>query len=369
MIIWICIFFTSLLPLQYVILRGLIGLNWKTYLKPENTSLPDVSVLVAARNEERDLPRLLKSLSGLDYPAGKLEILLAEDQSGDHTADLIRAWVLESPQRKMVAVSQEQTKLFHPNGKANALAILTKQAKGEVFFFTDADCEVPSSWIRSGVACLDKEIGLLIGITQVKSQGQLDAMQELDWWNTLGIVKVVSDMGFPTTGLGNNMVISRAAYLACGGFEGLPFTLTEDLAISRAIGKAGFRQIHQVGPELLVRTKPESGWKDLLRQRKRWMNGVMSLSASWKILLGLQYLFFPAILFLLVLSPSVGVGIWSCKILVQSLFLKKIASKAEQKLRLFPLLLFDFYQILALSLTILYYFWPVQTQWKSRTYP
>jgi hypothetical protein len=99
------------------------------------------------------------------------------------------------------------------------------------------------------------------------------------------------------------------------------------------------------------------------------MNGVMSLSLGWKILLGLQFLFFPSILILLVLFPFLGLGIWIVKILVQSLFLRAIASKAGQRLVLFPLLLFDFYQFLALSLTILYYFWPVQTQWKSRTYP
>jgi cellulose synthase/poly-beta-1,6-N-acetylglucosamine synthase-like glycosyltransferase len=145
--------------------------------------------------------------------------------------------------------------------------------------------------------------------------------------------------------------------------------MTEDLEISRAVRAAGFTLIHQVDSRMLVTTKAEASWKNLLSQRKRWMNGVMSLSLGWKILLGLQFLFFPSILILLVLFPFLGLGIWIVKILVQSLFLRAIASKAGQRLVLFPLLLFDFYQFLALSLTILYYFWPVQTQWKSRTYP
>lgn len=367
--IWISIFFIILLPIQYGVLWVLVQKSWKNHHRKEETNLPIVSILISARNEEKDLPRLLKSLSNLDYPLDKLEILIADDQSEDRTGELIKSWVSCSANRKMIIVSQAQTQLFHPNGKANALAILARQARGELFFFTDADCEVPPSWIKSGVACWSKEVGLIIGITQVKSRGIFDTMQELDWWNTLGIVKVVNDLGFATTGLGNNMIISREAYLTCGGFEGIPYTLTEDLEISRAIKNAGFRQIHQIGPDLLVKTKAEADWKALLKQRKRWMNGVMSLSSGWKIILGFQFLFFPAVIFLITLFPQVGLGIWVFKLILQSLFLIKIASKAGQKLRVLALLLFDFYQILSLSLTILYYFWPIQTQWKSRTYP
>jgi cellulose synthase/poly-beta-1,6-N-acetylglucosamine synthase-like glycosyltransferase len=367
--ILLSVFFVALLPIQYAALWGLIQKNWINYHEEQKNELPLVSILISARNEEKDLPRLLTSLSNLDYPSGKLEILIADDQSEDHTGQLIKAWISGSPNRKMITVSQRQTKLFHSNGKANALAILAKEARGQLFFFTDADCEVPPSWIKSGLACWSKEVGLIIGITQVKGSGLFDRMQELDWWNTLGIVKVVNDLGFATTGLGNNMIISRDAYLTCGGFEGIPYTLTEDLEISRAINYAGFRQIHQIYPELLVKTKAEADWKALLKQRKRWMNGVMSLSAGWKIILVVQFLFFPSVFFLITHLPQVGLGIWVLKLIFQSLFLIKIASKAGIKLRVFPLLLFDFYQILSLSLTILYYFWPIQTQWKSRTYP
>ncbi len=358
----------GLLILQYGALLALIRFHWKDHSgKPVPT--PQVSVLVAARNEESKLPGLLKSLGELDYLQEKLQVLIADDQSVDQTKNLAVSWAAQGTNRKVITIRPDQSALFQKNGKANALAILGKEASGEFFFFTDADCVVPKTWINEGLSCFSENVGMVLGITQVRSRSFFEKMQELDWWNTLGIVKSVTDCGMATTGLGNNMAISREAYTKCGGFEGIPFSMTEDLEISKAIGKAGYGIRHQVSEEFLVKTKAETTWKTLMHQRKRWMGGVMTLSIPWKILLGLQFFYFPAVAGLIILDWRIGLFLLSGKILFQGLFLSRFARKAHQKLEVLPLILFDFYQILSLSLTILYYFWPGQTQWKSRNYP
>jgi cellulose synthase/poly-beta-1,6-N-acetylglucosamine synthase-like glycosyltransferase len=357
----------GLLIVQYAVLLLLLKTIWKDY-SARTEHLPTVSILVAARNEEDDLPRLLASLDDLDYPEEKLEILIADDQSTDRTATLAAAWAGSRVNRKVFFVSPEQVELYQRNGKANALAILGREACGELLFFTDADCEVPKSWLRTGIGCFGQQTGLLIGITQVKSSSFFGKMQEVEWWNTLGIVKVVTDLRLPTTGLGNNMVISKAAYLASGGFEGLAHSVTEDLEISKAIRAAGFDIRQQVSEGFLVKTKAEDGWMSFLRQRKRWVTGAMTLSLPWKIMLILQFLFFPSLFILASLDWRLGM-IWVMKVFFQSLFLGAFANRAERKIGLFPLIYFDFYQILSLCLTILYYFWPSKVQWKSRSYP
>jgi cellulose synthase/poly-beta-1,6-N-acetylglucosamine synthase-like glycosyltransferase len=362
---WLAII-AGLLVVQYAILLLLMRINWKDHLRRPDV-LPKVSVLIAARNEEVDLPRLLASLTVLDYPNEKLEILIADDQSSDRTAALVRNWTDGHGNRRMISVLPEQVGLYQRNGKANALAILGREASGEYLFFTDADCEVPESWVKTGVGCFDPRTGLLIGVTQVKSTSWFGKMQEVDWWNTLGFVKAATDMRLPTTGLGNNMVISRTAYLETGGFEALEHSVTEDLEISRVIREAGFEIRHQVSEGLLVRTKAEDGWASFLRQRKRWATGALTLSFLWKVLLGLQFLFFPAAITLMAQDWTMGT-IWIVKIFFQSLFLSLFAKRAGQKIRLWQLICFDFYQILSLSLTILYYFWPSKVQWKSRNY-
>lgn len=365
--IWLAVFAGTLL-VQYLLLLIFLKTNWRNHSK-KIESLPKVSVLVAARNEEQDLPLLLASLDRLDYPVEKLQILLANDGSTDQTQAIIQDWVDQGANRQVLHTSPARNENLKKNGKAWALELLSAEATGDFFFMTDADCEVPATWIREGITCWEGGIGLVLGITQVKSVSLWERMQELDWWHTLGIVKVVTDLGLPTTGLGNNMVISREAYLKCGGFAALPFSMTEDLEISKAICNAGYKIRHQVSAHFLVKTKAEKGLQALLRQRKRWMAGAMTLSIPWKILLSLQVLFFPVILGLIWLDGSLGLGILGVKVLAQSLFLYFFAQKASQRLSLMDLLVFEFYQFWNLSLTILYYFWPGPQVWKARNYP
>jgi cellulose synthase/poly-beta-1,6-N-acetylglucosamine synthase-like glycosyltransferase len=365
---WYLEFFAGTLILQYLILLVLLKTNWKNHFIGVR-EFPKVSILIAARNEEILLPNLLLSLDKLQYPSEKLEVLIADDQSEDDTARIIKDWVRKGVDRRLISIATHLSGIYQVNGKANALAILAKEASGEFFFFTDADCEVPQTWVKEGLGCFGPKTGLVIGVTQVKSQRVFEKMQEIDWWNTLGIVKVVTDLTLPTTGLGNNMVISRNAYLECGGFEKIPHSLTEDLEISKAILKSGFEIRHQVSPDFLVKTKAERDWLALLKQRKRWVAGAMTLSVPWKILLGLQFLFFPAVLGLAVWNWKISMVLWGAKVFFQALFLKAFSTKAGQPIGFWGLLLFDFYQIMSLSLTILYYFWPGKIHWKSRSYP
>ncbi|GAB3235482.1 glycosyltransferase [Algoriphagus aestuariicola] len=360
--------FAGMLIVQYLLLRILLRVNWKQR-SSRPIPFPRVSILIAARNEEKSLPKLLKSLDRLNYPADKLEILIADDQSEDATAGLIADWSKGRPNRRLISIGADQVGRFQSNGKANALAIVAKEAIGDLFFFTDADCEVPESWVKEGIGSFEDGIGIVIGVTQVKGPGFFAKMQELEWWNTLGIVKAVTDLGLPTTGLGNNMIISREAYFGSGGFEGIKSSVTEDLEISRSVLRAGYKLHQQVSSDFLVKTKAEEGWASLLSQRKRWVTGAATLSLAWKALMGIQFLFFPAVLALLLLEWKLGLAIWFLKVVCQSSFLRFFAHRAGEKIRLSPLIFFDFYQIASLSLTILYYFWPSKVHWKSRSYP
>jgi len=52
---------------------------------------PDVSVVIAARNEARNLPGLLAALAGQSYPEDRLEIIIVDDQSTDATQRILAA--------------------------------------------------------------------------------------------------------------------------------------------------------------------------------------------------------------------------------------------------------------------------------------
>jgi cellulose synthase/poly-beta-1,6-N-acetylglucosamine synthase-like glycosyltransferase len=359
----------GLILLQFLLIIIRFRFFWKDFKTDSVQEFPLVSVLISLRNEQDDLPGLLCALANLDYPKDKLQILFADDQSTDHTNTILLDACKEHSNYIITRISVSQTQLFSLNGKANALAILSAQATGSYYFFTDGDCRPDSQWIREGVSCFDGSIGMLMGITQVESASYFDRFQELDWWNTLGFVKVATDVGMPTTGLGNNMALSSEAYWKSGGFQSVKVSLTEDLALSRAIQKVGFEVAHQVNAGMLVRTRAEVTFLDLARQRKRWMSGVMSLPWYWLLLLSLQFWYFIAAASLFFFNPWIGILLATLKVVLQSIFLRMFARKAGAHLPWLPLLLFDFYYFVTSALTILYYFWPSPIIWKSRSYP
>ncbi|NVJ86247.1 MAG: glycosyltransferase [Algoriphagus sp.] len=362
---WIFYFILSFILVQFIL--GILHHTffWKSFPSKNSGKLPFVSVLVAARNEEFFLPMLLDSFEKLNYPSDKIEFLFADDQSEDATFSILSEWCQNRENAQVVKVEQFDC---NKNPKAQALSLVERKSQGEFLFFTDADCQVPTTWIESLLAGFSEKTGMVIGVTQVKGGRILDKFQELDWWFTLSLVKVATDWGVPTTGLGNNMCISRKAYERSGGFENIRFSLTEDLEISKSILRKGFLIQNQVSPEALIYTKGEASWKDLLIQRKRWMCGVMTLPIYMKALLALQFFYYPALILLLFLNFPIGIGVWFSKSVLQTIFLIQFARKAGRSLSFFTTLLFDFYLLPITLLTILYYFWPSATKWKSRSY-
>ncbi|WP_297335378.1 glycosyltransferase family 2 protein [Algoriphagus sp.] len=360
-------FVLGILILQYVFLWVYHRFFFKIF---ENNveGFPLVSILVAARNEEYHLPKLLDSFAQLNYPSEKIQFLFVDDLSQDATAMILEHWCANRENAKWIKLESKDIFCKSPSPKANALAFLDEHAIGDYLFFTDADCQVPKTWITELLSSFASPIGVVLGITQVSGENWLARLQRMDWWFTLGLVKIASDLGIPTTGLGNNMAIKKTAYLACGGFSEVSDSLTEDLEISRAIQRVGFQIRFQLSPGALVSTKAESSLVSLLAQRKRWMSGAMTLPWYWKLALFFQVLYFPTVIYSFFTCPLLGLVLAVIKMGLQGLFLKQTALKANQSLSTVFALLFDFYFFPLSVLTILYYFWPSATKWKSRRY-
>ena len=83
------IFVSGYFILSYLFLIGVK----KKFERIEEGDLPSVSVILAARNEEKNILECLKSLCELDYPDGKLEIILVNDESTDNTEVIIKNFI------------------------------------------------------------------------------------------------------------------------------------------------------------------------------------------------------------------------------------------------------------------------------------
>ncbi|QDH77580.1 glycosyltransferase [Echinicola soli] len=367
MILWGALMVVAALLVQDLLLVYFFYRRFKSYDQSPLTKedLPTVSILVPARNEENVLPVCLKGLSGLDYPEEKLQVIVADDHSDDQTGRILNEWVGESPNRLKVEIAG---KYPHLNGKANALAQMAHEASGEFLLFTDADCEVNPQWVQAMVKAFSPRAGLVVGLTSVRRVGLFGKLQGQDWWLTLGMIKVSSDLGNLLTAVGNNMLINHKAYRRVGGFEGLPFSVTEDFMMGKAMKTAGFYPVFQYSKESQLLTKSETGLVSLLEQRKRWMKGARSLPWYWQALLVFQVLFFPMVISILFYAPLLGAGLWMCKLVFQVIFVRGLAKKVDIYIPLWELFIFEVYYLVISWSTIVCYFWPSKINWKERKY-
>lgn len=360
-VLYFAIFFGIFVALLFLLFRS----DWKKTVGFPAQKVP-VSILIAARNEAQNIGNCLRSISRINYPSELLEVLIGDDNSTDDTYALVTAFIQNKPNFHVFKITEE---LGLARGKANVLAHLTKKATTGYFFITDADMQIPADWITAMLNQIKPETGIVTGITTTKSTGFFSRMQALDWFNALGLIQVVSDLKIPVTTMGNNMLVTRAAYESTGGYENLPFSITEDVQLfNEVLAKGwGFKNVYQ--EEVLAITAPAADLYSLLHQRKRWMKGAMHLPLFMKTILILYTSFyFVLIPFLWRMPVLYGLGLVVLKWTLQTVFLQTCLNRVNRKASLLDLILFEAYQIFTSVILVVFYFLPFKVIWKGRKY-
>lgn len=331
---------------------------------------PAVAVLVAARNEETQLSGCLQSLLQLAYPPERLHILVGNDASTDRTLAIAQEWAQQHSQIEVFSI--EKT-LGLAGGKANVLAQLVHQCPDYVDFFliTDADIRPHPQWIQRMLQAMAPGVGLVSGTTVVRAGSLWANWQQTDWAIALGLAKafaVLPGLGRTITAIGNNMLIGREAYQATGGYEAIPFSITEDYELMQHVCGKGYKAVHLMDQESSALTEPVKGLEALLHQRKRWMTGAMRLPLAMVLLLFVQALFFPAMLVLLGLTPIFALSALLLKLVVQFLLAKRVLRKLGISSRPAAGFFYWLYSCILNLLLVVFYFLPIKISWKDRTY-
>jgi 1,2-diacylglycerol 3-beta-glucosyltransferase len=235
-------------------------------LSPEE--LPSVSVIVAARNEEDNIVRCMESLEKLIYPENKLEIILINDNSTDLTFEKIEKFISGKPCFKCITTKKNIGNL---KGKTNALANGLELAAGEIILTTDADCSVSPSWALSLASFYQKDVAMVCGYTSQESYSAFSGMQSLDFLYLLTVAGGAMNFNIPLSCIGNNMSYRKSVYKEVGGYENIPFSVTEDFKLLKTIfNLKKYKIIYPLNPEAHVISKPCGNLNQLYWQRKRW---------------------------------------------------------------------------------------------------
>jgi cellulose synthase/poly-beta-1,6-N-acetylglucosamine synthase-like glycosyltransferase len=342
----------------------LLRAAWPRPALPPLVHYPRVSILVAARNEAATIERCLRALAQLNYPADKLEILIGDDASTDDTVAVVQRFIADKPQFRLLLIRH---RLGTARGKSNVLAHLYRAATADYFLLTDADMALHPDWVQTMLAAAPAGVGVVTGITT--AGGSLfGRMQGLDWLFGLNLIRLLTDCGLPITAVGNNMLVTRAAYESIGGYEALAFSITEDVQIFSQLVAQGWHYRNLIDPRVLGISAPQPTVRQLLHQRKRWMRGAGRLPWQLGALFSSYGVFYTVVGWPGLLPLSTIGALLAAKVLCQTLFLLITLRQAGHRERLGVLLLYEGY-LLVMSLAVLAYtVWPSAIQWKERRY-
>ncbi len=300
---------------------------------PAMLSLPSLSIIVAARNEERALPACLEALRAQSY-AGEWEVIVVDDRSGDGTGDLVKQMAQEWPALHWVRASEEP--LFRcPKKSALAQGIAT--AKGEILLFTDADCRPPGDWAQKMVAHFAEDVGLVAG--HARPELGFSFVQRLLALDNLAIGALGAGsfaMGKPLSCTGRNLAYRREVYEEVGGFSRIGHLIGgDDVYFMRLVAESGrWRQVFS--RSAVVSCLPSSSrWGQILQQKMRHSAKGGHYGGAALLLSGAVYLFHLALGWALIrvlfggAAPVLLWPVWALRWAVDALLLHGMAEAED----------------------------------------
>ena len=266
----------------------------------EQTSFPTVSVVVPARNEAPHIESCLLSILNQTYPTDKFEIICVDDSSTDDTYPKATTLSKQYARLSVLQLSGERT------GKKAALTMGIESAKGELILQTDADCLVPSDWIRTLVNYFEEEVGMVAGPVKLVYQPSLfQKLQALEIAG-LGILGGGAMLGKrPHMCNGGNLSFRKSLFKDMGGYQGIDHVASGDdeLFLQKVLHLSNYSIAFCRSSEAIVTTAACATWSEFTSQRIRWVSKAKHYwNRQVNLLQGISYLAFWGLFLFLLLS-------------------------------------------------------------------
>jgi cellulose synthase/poly-beta-1,6-N-acetylglucosamine synthase-like glycosyltransferase len=236
--------------------------------------LPYFSIVVPVKNEEHVIDRLLTSLSILNYPLNKREIIIVEDGSTDKTRDICLNYAKENANVKVLNKPLS-------NGKPSALNFGLAHAKGDVVAIFDAD-NVPAHDALLAVVEYfeDPKVAAVQGRTMsINSKEnmltQFISYEEAVWCEAYLRGKDVLNLFVHLKG--SCQFIRRNVLEQLKGFD--EAVLSEDMEISARLVENNYKI--RYASDVVAWQESPSNLKTLFKQRTRWFRGTMEVAFKY----------------------------------------------------------------------------------------
>jgi cellulose synthase/poly-beta-1,6-N-acetylglucosamine synthase-like glycosyltransferase len=202
---WLCIFGIFYVYAGYPLLLALLS---RVISRPPvaGPGLPSVTLLIAAYNEEAVIAEKIENSLHLDYPADKLQVLVAADGSDDRTVEVVHSFAARG-----VELSFDPARL----GKMSAINRAMQAARYEIILFSDANNLYPPDTLRELVRFFsDPLVGAVSGSKHVlNGDGSLGDSEGMYWKYESFIKKQETRLGSCTGVAGEIFAIRRDLFV------------------------------------------------------------------------------------------------------------------------------------------------------------
>lgn len=290
--------------------RIITGLKYIVYpnIKADE-ELPKVSLIIPFRNEAENLPSLLNSVSNLNYPEDKLDIIFVDDNSDDEGSKIIRDF----------GGSNIRIIECGGAGKKRAIQTAVETADSEIFAITDADCRHNSVWLRTLISAFEEDTGFVAAPALFNSSGSFfDELQRIEFAGIVIASAGLIGIGQPFTCSAANIAFRKKAFEDAEGYKGNEGILSGDdeFLMQKIAYSTDWSVKYAAGNALTVFTKANAGVGDFINQRSRWASKGFAYSNSIiTVQLLMIFIFFLSVL-LLPFSGSEGVFLFFAAALI-----------------------------------------------------
>jgi cellulose synthase/poly-beta-1,6-N-acetylglucosamine synthase-like glycosyltransferase len=326
---------------------------------------PKVSILIPMFNEESNVNGLINNLQTLDYPPEKIEILIGEDRSSDNTPELLRKAADHDQRIRVIDIQKDLPDLM---GKANVIGQLIPHCTSQLYFITDADVRVPPLWIKTILSNYHHKIGVIGGTTVIPVTGWWSGLQNIDWLLAQGLIQVAGRLFQTVAVSGTNMMVTKSACEAIGGYINIPYPLTEDIGLLSAVKKKGFSGMNLLDAGCTAVTDAQPDISSLLEQRARWTYGALKLPKPIVLLLLIRSIFLLFIVFITSWQPATGIILYILKMLTDFALTRKVAHHIGVKVAFWHFIFFEVYWFLTSMGGLFMHLFSINAKWKGRSY-
>lgn len=282
----------------------------KSFQVGEEPCKKTVSVLIAARNEEKNIKKTIEDVLAQDYPSHLLELIIVDDHSTDRTSEIVRSFATKGV--KLIVLNEKEALNSY---KKKAISEAIKASNAELIVTTDADCRMGSKWLKNIVSCFESGDYKLISspVIYFEEKNLFEELQSLEFLFLISLGASGIGNGMPTTCNGANLAYRRDVFLALNGFQGIDNLASGDdelfmhkVAVVYPNGIAFCKS-----RDAIVNTYAKPNLGEFIQQRKRWASKSTSYKNKWLVALGIVLWLFNLSILLNAIAGFINPVFWT----------------------------------------------------------